>query len=171
MWRTLDGAPPAHLGQQRRLEDLQLALLDRDDLGAWRGGSESGWCAVAAVETATLGAREQETPAVAHVLPLRRGQRADLVSNAAAAVFVHHAAAPPTLNPAALARLYDLTPAETRMLGELLSGDGLAEIARRLAISEATAKTHRTRIFAKTRVARRAELAALAWRLMPVLDS
>ena len=111
-----------------------------------------------------------EVPAVAHVLPLRHGQRAQLVpSDAAAAVFVNHAAATPRVDTGALARLYRLTPAETRVLDGLLSGDGLAEIARQFGITEATARTHRTHIFAKTGVSRRAELSALAWRLAPSL--
>ena len=111
-----------------------------------------------------------ERPAVAHVLPLRNGARARLISEAAAAVFVNASAIPPVSKLEALSRLYDLTPAETQMLGELLSGKSLAEIARKLDISEATAKTHRTHVFAKTGVSRRAELAALAWPLMPVID-
>jgi DNA-binding CsgD family transcriptional regulator len=58
-------------------------------------------------------------------------------------------------------RHYGLTPAETRVAGELLVGDGIPGLATRLAISEATARTHRTRIFQKTGARRQAELVRL----------
>ena len=53
---------------------------------------------------------------------------------------------------------YGLTPAETRVAQELLVGDGIGGVAKRLKISEATARTHRIRIFQKTHVRRQAEL-------------
>lgn len=71
------------------------------------------------------------------------------------------------LNPAAprpldaFSRHYGLTPAETRAARELLVGDGIAGVARRLQISEATARTHRLRVFQKTGVRRQAELVRL----------
>lgn len=61
----------------------------------------------------------------------------------------------------AFRRHFGLTPAETRAAGELLVGDGIAGMARRLRVSEATARTHRIRIFQKTGVRRQAELVRL----------
>ena len=61
----------------------------------------------------------------------------------------------------AFSRHYGLTPAETRMAGELLVGDGIAGAANRLRISEATARTHRIRVFQKTGARRQAELVRL----------
>jgi len=61
----------------------------------------------------------------------------------------------------AFSRHYGLTPAETRVAGELLVGDGIPGLAARLAISEATARTHRTRVFQKTGARRQAELVRL----------
>ena len=71
------------------------------------------------------------------------------------------------LNPAAprpleaFSRHYGLTPAETRVASELLVGDGIAGVARRLQVAEATARTHRIRVFQKTGVRRQAELVRL----------
>lgn len=70
------------------------------------------------------------------------------------------------LNPAcrrldAVSRHYCLTPAETLVAAELLVGDGIAGAARRLDISEATARTHRIRIFQKMGVGRQAQLVRL----------
>jgi len=75
------------------------------------------------------------------------------------------------LNPAAprpldaFSRHYGLTPAETRVAAELAVGDGIAGAAQRLQISEATARTHRIRVFQKTGARRQAELVRLilAW--------
>jgi DNA-binding CsgD family transcriptional regulator len=61
----------------------------------------------------------------------------------------------------AIGRHYCLTPAETLVAAELLVGDGIPGVARRLNISEATARTHRIRIFQKTGVGRQAQLVRL----------
>lgn len=61
----------------------------------------------------------------------------------------------------AVSRYYCLTPAETLVAAELLVGDGMAGAARRLNISEATARTHRIRIFQKTGAGRQAQLVRL----------
>jgi DNA-binding CsgD family transcriptional regulator len=53
---------------------------------------------------------------------------------------------------------FGLTPAETRMLGEIIGGEGLQAAAQRLKISPATARSHADRIFAKTEIHRQAEL-------------
>lgn len=58
----------------------------------------------------------------------------------------------------AFSRHYRFTAAERRVAQELLVGDGIAAVAGRLKIAEATAHTHRIRIFQKTGVRRQAEL-------------
>ncbi|WP_158743673.1 helix-turn-helix transcriptional regulator [Acidisphaera sp. L21] len=60
------------------------------------------------------------------------------------------------------ARRFDLTPAETRLLDAVLSGNGLAWSAQQLGISRATAKSHLDRVFQKTNTFRQTELIALA---------
>jgi DNA-binding CsgD family transcriptional regulator/PAS domain-containing protein len=113
---------------------------------------------------------EAGEPAVAHVLPLARGDlRTRLLPQATAAVFVTQAAGAPLANIAAVAASIGLTPAEARVVERLLSGMSLVEVAAALGIAETTAKTHLSRIFAKTGVARQAELVALIDRLVPPL--
>jgi DNA-binding CsgD family transcriptional regulator/PAS domain-containing protein len=107
-------------------------------------------------------------PAIAHVLPLARGDlRTRLMPQATAAVFVTHAELAPPAAIAALAANFKLTPAETRMFERLAAGATLAEAAEILAIAETTARTHLSRILSKTGVARQAGLVALIHRLSP----
>jgi DNA-binding CsgD family transcriptional regulator len=63
--------------------------------------------------------------------------------------------------------LFKLTPAEARLLAQLVSGASLAEAALNLGIAEATARTHRNHVFTKTGVSRRADLIVLVGRLLP----
>ena len=97
---------------------------------------------------------------VAHVLPLRGATQSQIANHfaAIAAIFVQDPAIAPSLANAAFAKLYGLTDGELRLLNGLMPGLSLAEAARSLGISEATAKTHLRRIFAKTRTSRQAEL-------------
>lgn len=106
-------------------------------------------------------------PMVAHVLPLTRNKsvrRAEPV----AAIFI-------TVNSnevasaRAIADGYGLTGAETRVLEEVLSGRTVAELAERLGVTTATARTHLSRIFAKTGVQRQSALLRLAASMSPVL--
>jgi DNA-binding CsgD family transcriptional regulator len=101
--------------------------------------------------------------AVAHVLPLARSDlRSGLEQRAKAAVFIASSAAAPSMPAAALAHIYDLTPAETRVFELVASGRTLAEIAPHLGIALATVKSHLQRLFEKTGTARQAELVRLA---------
>lgn len=109
--------------------------------------------------------------ATAHVLPLARGaRRGRLIPQASAAVFVMPADAPRPVDLDLVARMFSLTPAEGRMLGHLAAGAGIPQAAVALGIGEATAKTHRTRLFAKMGVARQTDLMALLARLIPPLS-
>jgi DNA-binding CsgD family transcriptional regulator/PAS domain-containing protein len=113
---------------------------------------------------------EAGEPTVAHVLPLARGDlRTRLVPQATAAVFITRAGDAATANIGTIAAAFRFTPAETRVLERLLSGMSLVEAAAALKIAETTAKTHLSRIFAKTGVSRQAELIALVDRLKPPL--
>ncbi len=62
---------------------------------------------------------------------------------------------------ALMERLYGVTRAEVRLARELLGGDGLPEIARRLGLSNNTLKTQLQSLFAKTRTHRQADLVRL----------
>jgi DNA-binding CsgD family transcriptional regulator/PAS domain-containing protein len=114
--------------------------------------------------------RRDGSPAVAHVMPLRQAHRpSGLAQRAVAAVFVASAAAPPQMSAAALALLYDLTPAETRVLELIVEGKTREEIAAQLGVSLATTKTHLQRVFDKTGHSRQADLLRLVGSLaLPV---
>ncbi|MGI8570507.1 MAG: helix-turn-helix transcriptional regulator [Methylocella sp.] len=53
---------------------------------------------------------------------------------------------------------FGLTIAESRVLGEIISGDGLVAAATKLKITESTARTHAHRILTKTGTSRQTEL-------------
>jgi len=107
-------------------------------------------------------------PALAHVLPLAHGDvRTRLMPQATAAVFITQAAGRPALEVSAIAATFGLTPRESGLLARLAAGASLAEAAAMLGIAETTAKTHLGNIFAKTGVARQADLIALVHRLTP----
>lgn len=102
------------------------------------------------------------SPSVAHVLPLKHGEiRPGLERRAAAAIFIAPAAMPPQMPAAALALLYDLTPAESRVLELVVDGKTPAEIGPHLGISMNTVKTHLQRVFDKTGATRQADLVRL----------
>lgn len=105
--------------------------------------------------------------ATAHVLPLAKGARTRLVAEATAAVFIVSSGTPLRADVGTIARIFGLTPAETRMLDHLAAGTGLSDAADHLGIGITTAKTHRSRIYAKMGVVRHAELMALVQRLVP----
>jgi DNA-binding CsgD family transcriptional regulator/PAS domain-containing protein len=102
------------------------------------------------------------TSAIAHVLPLAYGEvRTRLMPGAAAAIFVTPAADDPGIDIGAVARAYGLTAAEARLLARMTPATTVTDLARGLGLSEATARTHLTRIFAKTGVSRQPDLFAL----------
>jgi DNA-binding CsgD family transcriptional regulator len=101
---------------------------------------------------------EGEVPVVARVLPLAGGE---VEPAAVVAVFIN-----PAVDDAASARAvsaaFGLTPAETRVLGRVLSGSSVAEAAAGLGVAASTARTHLDSIFAKTGVSRQYQLLRLA---------
>ena len=105
-------------------------------------------------------------PYVVHVLPLGYGRmRHGLAPRATAVLFISAAGAAPRMPSDAIALLYDLTPAERRILELIVAGRTRAEIARTLGIAASTAKTHLLRLFDKTGCKRQADLVRLAARL------
>lgn len=73
---------------------------------------------------------------------------------ATAVVFITHAESNASTDVTALARNFDLTAAETRLLEQLARNATLAHAAKTLGISHETARTHFARIFSKTGVSR-----------------
>ena len=127
-----------------------IAKADGDEAGMGRSG----------IGVPTLGAGGQ--PHLAHVLPLRQGTvRQRLVPAAVAAVFIAPSQAGPPVPAAALGALYDLTPAEARILVDIAAGRTPSATALTLGVAEATVRTHLARVFAKTGTSRQADLVRL----------
>lgn len=102
-----------------------------------------------------------QPPAVAYVLPLSEGTARAAVQPACAAVFVSTTTSSSPLPEAVLTTLFDLTPAEARVLLRIGSGLSASKSAVSLGIGENTLKTHLNRIFAKTGTRRQADLVKL----------
>jgi len=100
---------------------------------------------------------------VAHVLPLTSGARrnAGLAYNAVAALFIRKAALEPFSPPEVIGEMYKLTPTELRVLLAIVDIGGVPEVAAALGIAVTTVKTHLSRLFEKTGVARQADLVKL----------
>jgi DNA-binding CsgD family transcriptional regulator/PAS domain-containing protein len=108
-----------------------------------------------------------EVPIFAHVLPLTGSDlRTRLQPAAIAAVFI--GVSPDKQDTVAVAAAaFDLTAAEARVLASLVGGYSLVKAAATLGIAQTTAKWHLENIFAKTGVARQADLVGLARSLAP----
>jgi DNA-binding CsgD family transcriptional regulator len=100
---------------------------------------------------------------IAHILSLTGGKRRQGGSaySAVAAVFVRKAELELPHPVEALARRYELTAAEMRVLFAIVEIGGVPEVGRMLGVSKATVKAHLQRVFDKTGVARQAELVKL----------
>jgi DNA-binding CsgD family transcriptional regulator len=108
-------------------------------------------------------ARAEHENWVAHVLPLAAGTRcrAGATYAATAAVFVRKATLDLTSPVQILAKAYELTPAEMRVLLAFMQAGGVPEVAAVLGVSEPTVKTHMQRIFGKVGVKRQIDLVKL----------
>ena len=97
---------------------------------------------------------------VGHVLPLTSGARrkAGVSYSATAAIFIRKAAVDTVSLPEAIARRFNLTAAEIRVLFATVEIGGVPEIAPILGIAEPTVKTHLHHIFEKTGTRRQADL-------------
>ena len=80
---------------------------------------------------------------------------------ASAALFIHKAALEAPSPPEVIARTYQLTPGELRVLMAIVQVGGAAEAAETLGVGEATVRTHLQRLFAKTGASRQADLVKL----------
>lgn len=107
-----------------------------------------------------------------HVLPLSRGQvRSGIAEGAAAAIFVSTASTTPARAGEVLAALYDLTPAEARVLDLIAAGRNGTGAASDLGIAASTVKTHLLRIFDKTGARSQADLVRLTAALASPIGS
>ena len=100
---------------------------------------------------------------VAHVLPLTSGarRRAGTSYAAVAALFVHKAALDKPSPPEAIAKTFQLTPSELRVLLGIVEVGGAPEVAEALGIAETTVKSHLKHLYEKTGAGRQADLVKL----------
>jgi DNA-binding CsgD family transcriptional regulator len=110
--------------------------------------------------TIELSRGENCPPLLAHVIPLAASRAAAVfdIDRPAAAVFVVDPAAGCGGQIERFAANFGLTGAETRVLAEIIGGDGLLAAATKLNITEATARSHANRILAKTGTRRQTQL-------------
>ena len=95
-----------------------------------------------------------------HVLPLTSGARrhAGVAYSATAALFICKVARETPSAPEIIARVYQLTPSELRVLLAIAEVGGIPEAAVALGVGETTIKTHLRRLFSKTGAGRQADL-------------
>jgi DNA-binding CsgD family transcriptional regulator len=103
---------------------------------------------------------ENRPPLVAHVIPLAPIRTVAIfdLDRPAAALFVVDPAAGLGAQIQHFAARFGLTAGETRVLTEIIAGNGLPAAAARLKISERTVRTHAYRILEKTGTNRQTEL-------------
>ena len=83
------------------------------------------------------------------------------VESAKALVIVHHQKQSFEVAVARSRERYALTTAEVKLVGSMLEGGALPQVARRLGIGHSTARTHLKHVFAKTQTRRQSELLQL----------
>lgn len=97
-----------------------------------------------------------------HTYPLKGSEiRRHVGIRATTAVILSVAPGPVDVSSEALALMYNLTPAEIRIVNLSAEGLSMAEAASRLGIAPSTVKTHLLKVFEKTDTHRQSELAAL----------
>jgi DNA-binding CsgD family transcriptional regulator len=98
-----------------------------------------------------------------HVLPLTSAARSltGITYKAVAALVVRKGALESSCGEL-IARMFELTPAELRVLLAIVEVGGVPETAVALGVAETTVKTHLHRVFAKTGTRRQADLVKLA---------
>jgi DNA-binding CsgD family transcriptional regulator len=100
---------------------------------------------------------------VAHILPLtsRARRQTGRTLAAVAAIFIQKPAFEAPSAPVAIAEAYGLTMTELRVLLAIVEVGGAPEVAATLGIAPSTVRTHLGRVYAKTGVARQADLVKL----------
>jgi DNA-binding CsgD family transcriptional regulator len=103
------------------------------------------------------------TRRVGHVRPLKPAERSygDDPQEALAAVLVYKTGMECPRPPDIIARSYNLTPTELRVLLAIVEIGGAPEVAAKLGIAPSTVRTHVGRLFEKTGTKRQAELVRL----------
>jgi DNA-binding CsgD family transcriptional regulator len=149
-------AARAMLKAQDPISDVNGRLAVRRELVAGQLGAA---VAAAALHEDQLGHRgmalpvmlSDGTPLALHLMPLRhRRVRTDFGRQAVAAIFIAEPGSSLELPADALALIYGLTPAETRVCELVVGGRSTREMAELLGIASSTVRTHLLGVFEKT---------------------
>jgi DNA-binding CsgD family transcriptional regulator len=154
-----DGNLLRSTGGRLTVEDARVAQTMREGFAAADAGDIAlGGKAITLPMISTTGDRY-----VGHLLPLNSGNRrsAGIGRGAAAALFVRKAALETPSAPEVIAKTFNLTPTELRVLLAIVEVGGVPEVAVALGIAVTTVKSHLGRLFDKTGVTRQAELVKL----------
>jgi DNA-binding CsgD family transcriptional regulator len=117
-------------------------------------GAAGGACSI------PIAKRDDKPPLIVHLIPVR-GAANDIFTNSAAIVVVTPVDRSVVPSAEVIEGLFDLSPAEARVARAIGEGVSVSAFASRQKLSRETVRTHLRSIFAKTGVARQAELAAL----------
>ncbi len=141
----------------------RLVAGDPEADQALRDSFSAGVPAIGVKGVAVVLAARDGTRHVAHVLPLTSGARRRVGTTlaASAALFVHKAALDTPSPPEVIAKAYQLTPTELRVLLAIVEVGGVPEVAEALGVAGETVKTHLARLYRKTGARRQAELVKL----------
>ncbi len=107
--------------------------------------------------------------AVAYILPLKNSEARSVFTTASAAIFISITTAGVPPHQQVLARLYDLTPTEARVMSLLGAGLTANAAAMELGVTQNTVKTHLARVYSKTAVPVQAALATRAESALPAV--
>ena len=88
-------------------------------------------------------------------------RRAGSAYAAVAAIFVRKAELEIPSTPEVIARHYNLTPTELRVLLAVIEVGGVPEVAGALGVADTTVKTHLGKLYGKTGTSRQADLVKL----------
>jgi DNA-binding CsgD family transcriptional regulator len=103
---------------------------------------------------------ELNSPAVAHIIPLRRGA-CDIFRNGQFIIYLTRLLDNAIVPQPILKALFDLSSAEARVAERIAAGNTLADIGKQLSVSVHTIRAQLKSIFEKTGVRRQADLIRL----------
>jgi DNA-binding CsgD family transcriptional regulator len=163
--RLKECAPAITVGAERRLHFASNAAqsLFVEALAALQAPSGVG-----TGRSIPVAGHGDRPPLIAHLLPLR-GVARDIFAEAVALMFVTPVTRQQAPQAELIEALFDLTPTEARIAGEVIAGKSVAAIARAGGVTQNAVRMHLKSIFAKTGVGRQAELVSLL--AMPALGA
>lgn len=148
------GSNGLHIANRAQHLALQSLVWGAADTAAGRGLGAGG--------AVSISRPSLQRPYTVLVTPARpSGHRRDGTSVPAASLFITDPALRPELQAEALIRIFDLTPAETRLAKLLSQGKSLDESADELGVTKNTVHSQLAAIFQKTGTRRQMELVRL----------